>query len=120
MAKKKFIMTVFMLLLLIAAFTVHSSGLMLPVPGEPKADNFTLMSANGGEISLQDYRGNFVSLSSWEVAGLPTTFLVNPAGEIIYRATGERVWDSNEMVGFLEKIMSGHERVALIEPPDNF
>ena len=57
-----------------------------------------------------------MSLSSWEVAGLPTTFLVNPAGEIIYRATGERVWDSNEMVGFLEKIMSGHERVALIEP----
>jgi thiol-disulfide isomerase/thioredoxin len=180
MAKKKFIMTVFMLLLSIAAFTVHSSGLMLPVPGEPKAKNFTLMSANGGEISLQDYRGNFVlvnfwatwcppcikempalnslhnklksknfrvvgvhvgpalatvkqylkdrpvdfdividknmSLSSWEVAGLPTTFLVNPAGEIIYRATGERVWDSNEMVGFLEKIMSGHERVAMIEP----
>ena len=180
MDKKKFIMTVFMLLLSIAAFTVHSSGLMLPVPGEPKAKNFTLMSANGGEISLQDYRGNFVlvnfwatwcppcikempalnslhnklksknfrvvgvhvgpalatvkqylkdrpvdfdividknmSLSSWEVAGLPTTFLVNPAGEIIYRATGERVWDSNEMVGFLEKIKSGHERVAQIKP----
>lgn len=166
-------------LLLCMAIVAHSSGLMLPVPGEPKANDFTLMSADGGEISLQDYRGKFVlvnfwatwcppcvkempalnslhnqlksrnfgvvgvhvgpalatvkqylndrpvdfdividknmSLASWEVAGLPTTFLVNPAGEIIYRATGEREWDSAEMVEFLESIMAGHERIAQID-----
>ena len=179
MSKSKLILTALTLLLSLGVSIVHSSGLMVPVPGEPKAKNFTLMSANGGEISLQDYRGKFVlinfwatwcppcikempalnalhnqlksrsfrvvgvhvgpalatvkqylndrpvdfdividknmSLTSWEVAGLPTTFLINPAGEIIYRATGEREWDSSEMLEFLEKIMSGHERVALID-----
>jgi thiol-disulfide isomerase/thioredoxin len=179
MAKNKFILTIAMLLLLLMTMFVHASGLMNPVPGEPKAENFSLMSANGGEISLDDYRGKFVlvnfwatwcppcvkempalnalhnelksnnfrvvgvhvgpalatvkqylndrpvdfdividknmSLASWEVAGLPTTFLVNPAGKIIYRATGEREWDSSEMVEFIKEIMSGHERVAVTD-----
>lgn len=180
MSKNKFRVTITLLLLFLMAMVAHANGLMLPVPGEPKAKNFTLMSANGGEISLEDYQGKFVlvnfwatwcppcvkempalnalhnelkstnfrvvgvhvgpalatvkqylndrpvdfdividknmSLASWGVAGLPTTFLVNPAGKIIYRATGEREWDSGEMIEFIEKIMSGHERIAGINP----
>lgn len=57
-----------------------------------------------------------MSLSSWEVSGLPTTFLISPSGEIIYKATGERDWSSDEMVKFLRDIMKEYERLAAIEP----
>lgn len=49
-------------------------------------------------------------LSNWGVLGLPTTFLVSPEGRIIYRAVGEREWDSAEMVGFITRVMSGEAR----------
>lgn len=56
-----------------------------------------------------------MSLSSWQVSGLPTTFLINPAGKIIYKATGERNWDSEEMVNFIKSIMKEYERLAHVE-----
>lgn len=56
-----------------------------------------------------------MSLSSWQVSGLPTTFLINPAGKIIYKATGERDWDSEEMVNFIKSIMKEYERLAHVE-----
>ena len=177
--KKKLAIATVTALLIATSFIIHSDGLMKPVPGNPKAEIFTLMSTNGNEISLDSYSGKFVlvnfwatwcppcvkempalntlynklnsrgfnvvgvhvgpalaavkqflkdrpvdfdividknmSLASWEVAGLPTTFLVSPSGEIIYRAVGEREWDSQEMIGFLEDVMSEHERIATIE-----
>jgi peroxiredoxin len=30
---------------------------------------------------------------SWPVKGLPTTFVVDPAGRLVYRAIGGRAWD---------------------------
>ena len=176
---KKLTIAVIIIFLGVISLTVNSKGLMTPVPGEPEAQNFTLMSANGGEISLDEYKGKFVlinfwatwcppcikempalntlhnelkpsglnvvgihvgpalvtvkqflkerpvdfdividknmSLASWEVAGLPTTFLVSPSGQIIYRAVGERVWDSKEMISFLKNVIGEHERVATIK-----
>lgn len=56
-----------------------------------------------------------MSLSSWQVSGLPTTFLINPAGKIIYKATGERDWDSEEMMNFIKSIMKEYERLAHVE-----
>lgn len=155
---------------------VHSSGLMSAIPGEPEAENFTLMGANGDEISLDDYRGKFVlvnfwatwcppcikempalntlhnelknkgfnvvgihvgpalatvkqflrdrpvdfdividknmSLTTWDVKGLPTTFLVDPDGKVLYRAAGERAWDSAEMIDFIQGVMGEHEHLA--------
>ncbi|MFK7794192.1 MAG: TlpA family protein disulfide reductase [Gammaproteobacteria bacterium] len=53
-----------------------------------------------------------MSLSSWQVSGLPTTFLISPSGKLIYKATGEREWGSDEMVEFVRGIMKEYERLA--------
>ena len=169
------------LIVLLAVCVVNSlaiaGGLMLKMPADSSANNFTLMSAQGHDISLSDYRGKFVllnfwatwcppcikempalnvlhnklkgrnglnvvavhagpalatvkkflkdnpvdydvvidknmSLSSWQVSGLPTTFLINPDGKIIYKATGEREWDSEEMINFIKSVMKEYERLA--------
>ena len=56
-----------------------------------------------------------MSLSSWQVSGLPTTFLIDPSGKLIYKATGEREWGSDEMVEFIRGIMKEYERLAASE-----
>lgn len=53
-----------------------------------------------------------MSLSTWQVSGLPTTFLINPDGKIIYKAVGERDWDSEEMLNFIKSVIKEHERLA--------
>lgn len=53
-----------------------------------------------------------MSLASWGVQGLPTTFLVNPEGKLVYEAVGEREWDSPEMVKFLKDLVVRYERMA--------
>ena len=37
----------------------------------------------------------------WGVPGLPTTFLLNPEGRLIYRAVGKREFASDDMVNFI-------------------
>jgi thiol-disulfide isomerase/thioredoxin len=39
-----------------------------------------------------------LSMESWEVLGLPTTFIINPKGEIVYRAVGGREFDHPEII----------------------
>lgn len=53
-----------------------------------------------------------MSLASWGVQGLPTTFLINPDGKLIYKAIGEREWDSPEMIKFLQDQVTKYERMA--------
>lgn len=57
-----------------------------------------------------------ISLSGWPISGLPTTFLINPDGKVIYKATGERNWDSEEMITFIKGIMKEYEMLTSIEP----
>jgi hypothetical protein len=40
---------------------------------------------------------------NWGVPGLPTTFLLNPEGKLIYRAVGKREFASEAMINFLTK-----------------
>lgn len=40
----------------------------------------------------------------WKVRGLPTTFIVNPAGKIVYQAIGDRDWDSAEILQQITKL----------------
>lgn len=56
-----------------------------------------------------------MALAGWPVAGLPTTFLVSPTGKLIYKAVGERVWDSAEMIEFLTGVIKEYERLASAE-----
>jgi len=53
-----------------------------------------------------------MSLASWGVQGLPTTYLINPEGKLVYEAVGEREWDSPEMVKFLKDLVVRYERLA--------
>ncbi len=53
-----------------------------------------------------------MSLASWNVRGLPTTFLINPEGKLVYQAVGEREWDSPEMMKFLKALVTKYKHMA--------
>ena len=53
-----------------------------------------------------------MGLSSYGVRGLPTTYLINPEGKLIYSATGEREWDSPEVIEFLIDVIDNYGRMT--------
>ena len=53
-----------------------------------------------------------MQLTNWGVRGLPTTFLINPEGLLVYEAIGEREWNSPEMLSFLTRQIKSYERMA--------
>ena len=55
-------------------------------------------------------------LSNWGVLGLPTTFLISPEGQLLYKAVGERKWDSPAMKKFLAKLTSGNAKILHSRP----
>jgi thiol-disulfide isomerase/thioredoxin len=84
-----------------------------------KGDRFELIAIHFGPEAerVADYvaENNFsfpvlvdegMTLGSWPVKGLPTTFLLDPQGRIIASATGERDWDADKLLGRLEDLMS--------------
>ena len=44
------------------------------------------------------------TISDWPVRGLPTTFIVDPQGRIIYRAIGGREWDEPGLLAAIEAL----------------
>ncbi|NOX09316.1 MAG: TlpA family protein disulfide reductase [Gammaproteobacteria bacterium] len=40
----------------------------------------------------------------WPVQGLPTTFVLNPAGKIVYQAVGGREWDEPELLKLIRSL----------------
>ena len=44
----------------------------------------------------------------WGVPGLPTTFLISPEGEMLYRAVGKRDFSSPAMEEFINKLINAH------------
>lgn len=43
-------------------------------------------------------------IGQWPVRGLPTTFLVNPEGRIVYRAIGGREWDAPSLLAMVRAL----------------
>ena len=43
-------------------------------------------------------------ISQWPVRGLPTTFVVDPKGQIIYRAIGGREWDDPALLELVKAL----------------
>jgi peroxiredoxin len=43
------------------------------------------------------------SLKGWNIPALPTTYLINPQGEIVYQAIGPRSWDVEQMNMLISK-----------------
>jgi len=56
--------------------------------------DFTVLLDRDGTISQR-----------WQVTGMPTTFVVNPCGEIAYRIIGKREWDSEEILGLIRELI---------------
>ena len=46
-----------------------------------------------------------IELSDWNVQAIPTTFLINDSGKIIYKIEGEKEWDSSEFTKFFKNII---------------
>jgi len=44
------------------------------------------------------------TVKQWPVLGIPTTFIIDPAGRIIYRAVGGREWDRRELLELMQEI----------------
>ncbi len=63
---------------------------------------------------LQDYPIDFPVLldrdgeasQQWRVLGLPTTFVVNPSGQVVYREVGLREWDSDSSLQLVRGLKS--------------
>ncbi len=82
------------------------------------SDEFAIVSIHAGnnfdgvedvlEISKVTFDVLFDSalqLGEWGIPILPTTFIVDPAGNIRYRAVGTRVWNSPFMIDFIQSVM---------------
>ena len=44
----------------------------------------------------------------WGVPGLPTTFLISPNGEMLFRAVGKRDFSSQRMETFFTNLVESH------------
>ena len=65
---------------------------------------FEFLAATDVELnSLMDVDGLVTEI--WKPRGLPTTFLINPKGEVKYQAIGGRDWDKEEYVQFIERLI---------------
>ena len=45
----------------------------------------------------------------WKPRGLPTTFLINPKGEIKYQAIGGREWDNPVYIQFIRTLIASED-----------
>ena len=55
----------------------------------PKIDFMVLLDEN-------------MDLTEWSVQAIPTTFLVDQKGNVIFRVEGEKQWDSPEFISFID------------------
>ena len=54
-------------------------------------------------VSLMDLDGQVTE--AWQPRGLPSTYLVDPAGIVRYQALGGRPWDDDEYLRFLTRLL---------------
>ena len=47
------------------------------------------------------------AIHDWPVRGLPTTFVIDPEGRIVYRAVGGREWDEPEIMALVLELRKG-------------
>ena len=60
--------------------------------GEYPIDFTILLDESGEEIK------------KWPIKGLPTTFVLNPEGQIVYQAIGGREWDNDDILEQVRKL----------------
>ncbi len=91
---------------------------------ELKQDNIAMLAINIGEDEdtiftfLGDYPIDFTILldetgemiKTWPVRGLPTTFVLDSEGRLIYRAIGGRKWDSDSLLKKIRSLAAGNKK----------
>lgn len=91
------------------AITGDSFQIVMINTAEDEDTVFEFLASIGVELnSLMDVDGQVTE--AWKPRGLPTTFLINPAGEVKYQAIGGRDWSKPEYIGFIEKLISLSEK----------
>ncbi len=69
---------------------------------------FTFLGAIDVDLNtLMDIDG--LVTEAWKPRGLPTTFLINPKGEVKYQAIGGREWDKPEYLEFMKRLVKASE-----------
>lgn len=69
---------------------------------------FTFLAAINVELNSLIDRDGLVT-EEWKPRGLPTSFLINPQGEIKYQAIGGRDWDKPEYINFLKQLIAASD-----------
>ncbi len=83
-----------------------------------KDQGIAMLAINVGEDEdtiftfLGDYPANFTILLDqnskvselWPLRGLPTTFIVDPKGIIVYQAIGGREWDDDKLLNVIKQL----------------
>jgi thiol-disulfide isomerase/thioredoxin len=68
---------------------------------------FTFLGEMNIELnSLMDADGQVAE--TWKPRGLPTTFLINPKGEVKYQAIGGREWNKPDYINFLKQLVEAY------------
>ena len=76
----------------------HEDIVMLAINvGEDEDSVFEFTASYPVEFPLLLDRESAV-IRSWPVRGLPTTFVIDPQGKIVYRAIGGRDWSAPEVL----------------------
>ncbi len=70
----------------------ESEETIFPFTGDYPID-FTILLDLNGAFALD-----------WRVKGLPTTYVVNPAGQVVYQAVGGREWDDDKILDIVRAL----------------
>jgi peroxiredoxin len=92
-----------------------------------KGENFEMLAINVGEDEDTIFGFTFSTgveltfpilldrdaqvIKAWPVIALPTSFIVDPQGRIVYRAVGGREWDDPELLKKIRELMPRTETV---------
>lgn len=71
--------------------------------GESSDEVFTFTGEHPIDFTvLLDQSG--MTSAKWPIKGLPTTFIVDPEGNLVYQATGGRDWDADEILDVVRQL----------------
>jgi len=62
--------------------------------------DFTVLRDESGEI-----------INQWPIKGLPTTFVIDPDGRLVYRAIGGREWDDEKILNKVRSLKLQKEKL---------
>lgn len=76
--------------------------------GEDEAQIFPFLADYPVEFPILLDQGGTI-IDQWPVKGLPTTFVVDTQGNLVYRAIGARAWDDTEIIDRILKLTRDNE-----------